>query len=105
MIEIVFRIDAEYCFVEAKGHALFDNKGKDLVCCAVSTLIQNWMLSTKALCGADVEYEQDGGRASGKVKRTKETELLFDSLRLGIEVLGKQYSGQIHIRMEERNGS
>jgi uncharacterized protein YsxB (DUF464 family) len=105
VIEIVFVVREDDLGFEAKGHALFDNKGKDLVCCAVSTLIQNWRLSSQALSGQTPEYNQDAGKARGKIKRTRDTELLFDSLRLGLEALERQYPDHIKTSLEERNVS
>lgn len=105
MIGVVFRTAPDSLGIEASGHALFDNKGKDLVCCAVATLIQNWRLSVEALCGAKVEYSQSAGKAAGRTVRTHDTELVFASLKLGLEVLAEQYPDHIKIHSEEKNVS
>lgn len=40
MIGIEIKENSSKLFIEASGHALSDTKGKDLVCCGISVLLQ-----------------------------------------------------------------
>lgn len=105
MIEIKLIVKPDSFTVEVKGHSLFDNKGKDLVCCAVSTLLQSWQLSTQGLLGIEVEAKQDKDSFQAVAQRTDKSQLLFESLSLSLKMLAKQYRKNIKISLEDHNGS
>lgn len=110
MVTVRFRLDPEAVIVEAKGHALFDARGKDVVCAAVSTLLQSWLIGVKELCQASVEAEQgqDGSGGGNFTARMTgygvKEKLLLDNLILSLKVLQNQYGEHIKVTVEETNG-
>lgn len=96
--------DPQFC-IEAQGHALFDKKGKDVVCAAVSTLLQSWLIGTQQLCGTLVQSEQKSGYfiAYANISNDQE-ELLYRSLYLGLVILEQQYPQNIKVTREDSNG-
>lgn len=97
MIEIRLIVSPNSFAIEAKGHALFDTNGKDLVCCAVSTLLQSWQLSTQGLLGIEVDVLKDKDFFRGTAKRTDKSQLLFDSMSISLKMLAEQYPKNIKI--------
>jgi uncharacterized protein YsxB (DUF464 family) len=92
--------------VEASGHALFDKKNKDIVCSAVSILLENWLLSEKALCNARAEkiVRESGSFHCGINGYNGDQLLLFRSLSLGLMKIEEQYPNNIKVTMEDYNG-
>lgn len=91
--------------MHAEGHALFDKKGQDLVCCAVSTLLQAWEMSCRTLCGIQVETVKDSGKMTVKTGWSSEARILTDSLILNIGILAEQYPQNLKVQVEESHGS
>ncbi len=91
--------------VHAQGHALFDKKGKDIVCASASVLLENWCLSEKELCRTKIEMIREKGFLKARiVDGNKEDLLLFKSLALGIMALAEQYPENIKVIVEDDNG-
>jgi hypothetical protein len=105
MISVSFKKDKNELEVGANGHALFDKKGRDIVCASVSVLIQSWCLSEKELCRADIDIVRDYGSIRAKIKNYDQDELLlYKSLLLNLKALERQYPRNIKINAEELNG-
>ena len=85
-----------------KGHALFDEKGKDIVCSAVSILTINTVNSIEQFTdvpftcktddGIDVTFEKDPDEKAG---------LLIDSYLLGLKGIGEEYSQYFRLLTKE----
>ncbi|MEJ5284541.1 MAG: ribosomal-processing cysteine protease Prp [Brevinematia bacterium] len=91
---------------EAKGHSLFDVKGKDIVCAAVSVLIQSWLVGITELCKVKAEENRNDGFLSVKVSELNESvKLLTQNLVLSLKILEKQYRENIKVELEEKDGS
>lgn len=108
MVTVRIKISDKAVKIEAKGHALFDRKGRDVVCAAVSTLLQSWFLGERSLCEAQVEAEQKAG-ANGHFSAVmtsygEKEKLLLDSLILSLNVLHNQYGDNIKVTVEETHG-
>ncbi len=104
MVTVRIKITDKAVKIDAKGHALFDKKGRDVVCAAVSTLLQSWFLGEKELCEASVEAKQDKGFSAVMTNTGERERLLLDSLILSLNVLGNQYAKQIKVTVEETHG-
>lgn len=109
MVTVRIKIADKAVKIEAKGHALFDRKGRDVVCAAVSTLLQSWFLGEKELCEAPVEAEQKQGSGNGRFSAVmrnygEKEKLLLDSLILSLNVLQNQYGEHIKVTVEETHG-
>ncbi len=105
MIEVRIRIGNGVYTVEAEGHALFGKNGNDIVCAAVSVLLQNWLLSERELCEAAVSGTQKNGEFRAVLNGPGEREkLLLESLILGMTVLKNQHPERIKVKVEENHG-
>lgn len=106
-VEVEYRPDR--IRFRATGHALFakSSRNYDLVCCAVSTLIQNWHLSLTELCRVKVDAveTENPGHFEIITDNNPEAELLFRSLMFGLANLQAQYPQNIKILMEDNHGS
>jgi uncharacterized protein YsxB (DUF464 family) len=105
MIEVVLKATTNQLSIKSSGHADFNLKGKDIVCAAVSILLQGWILSEIEICKAKITQKQGEGfwkvileNYGGKDR------LLFDSLTLTLLVLEKQYKENIKVTVEECDG-
>jgi len=103
MTEISFYITEEgkvFGF-EASGHAGFARFGKDIVCAAISVLTTNFVNSVDELTDSEIEVSLDEktGYMDVRVKDydRDDVKLLFDSLRLGLKEIEKQYSKNVKL--------
>lgn len=104
MIEITIYERSHH--LKASGHALFDQKGRDVVCAAVSVVLQSWMVGTRLLCKQDVSVLQEGDRWEATVDEMNDlAELLWKNMILTLDILSKQYPENIRLHWEENHGS
>ncbi len=100
MIEIAIEYK-EGVRIKAKGHALFDEKGKDIVCASVSVLLQMWLVGMTELCGSNVDFVKESGFLFASVdKLTEKGKLLFDYLVLSLSLLQRKYPESIKLELE-----
>jgi uncharacterized protein len=102
LIEIDFLVTKENkpTGLTLKGHAGLSEKGTDILCAAVSVLSENLGESLQHLLSIPADVTKAGGLYSVRIKKsqaTNQTELLFSSVLLGLQVLQKQYPERIHI--------
>lgn len=80
---------------QCMGHADFANKGKDIVCSAVSILVINTINAMETLLKEPFSYQQ--AEADGMIKvdfadtPSVGAALLLDAMVLGLEEVKKQY--------------
>ncbi len=104
MIEI--EIDERAHRVVAQGHALFDIKGRDIVCAAVSVVLQGWVVGTQLLCKQDVQVEKQKDRWEAVLNSLDEQSLLlWKNMILMLDILARQYPENIRLHWEENHGS
>ena len=92
--------------IEVKGHAGYDEYGRDIVCAAVSSLTLNMANSVEHFTddGFDGSAEEETGRFNFRFtgEISKESKLLMDSLILGLENIAETYGEEyIKIRFKE----
>ena len=105
MVKIKLISTGNCLFVQAEGHALFNKKGRDIVCASVSVLLESWFISEKELCHANIDLKREKGFFSGKIADYGEKEKWFyDSLSLNLLILEKQYADYIKVIMEAPDG-
>lgn len=73
------------------GHANTAAKGNDLVCSALSALLQNFILSTEELTNAKVKSDLASGRALIEYEESPQAQLLADSFFIGAQGVEKAY--------------
>jgi len=103
MIKIVAKKDKEdIVFLECSGHSGFAESGKDIVCSAVSTLVQNAILSLQKIANIPVKYVIDEAKAflSIDIKNISnyDAQIIMKSTFLGLQALQKSYKKYIDIK-------
>ena len=92
MIKIlIHKTDEGIVAFSCKGHADYADEGFDIVCSAVSILTMNASNSVEQLTGEPFTVKQSDGNLQFRLegRPTKETELLLQSMVLGLKVLRK----------------
>ena len=90
----------------SKGHAGYAEAGQDIVCAAVSALVLNMANSVETFTEDGYEGEMDERSGGFKFHFTSEispgSQLLMNSLVLGIRNIGKEYGKKyINIQFKE----
>ena len=94
-ITITRSSDDKYKRIECKGHAGFDEYGKDIVCAAVSVLTINTINSIESLTRDDFKVTQDEKKGiitmEFEDELSDEATLLLKSYELGINGIYEEY--------------
>ncbi len=103
-VKVIRKNDIIYGF-RVSGHALFDNKGKDIVCAAVSMLTINTVNAFETFLPDEAKnVNVDPKRACIECvfenEPSKEARLLMDTFLLGIRGTEKEY-GHEFLKLEE----
>lgn len=84
--------------ITVRGHAGFAPHGQDIVCAAVSTLVQNMVFSISELTEDKILYDMRPGLVEIKYGNlSKEANLLVDSFFIGIRTLADIYPSNVQI--------
>jgi uncharacterized protein YsxB (DUF464 family) len=93
--------------INVEGHALFANKGSDVVCAAVSVLIQAFAKSIVAR-GVDLEIGNDLDMMSIRIKNVLNDDLLkkdvigsVDMLLQGLVMTAENYPDHLKIEFDQ----
>lgn len=86
-----------------EGHAGFDEKGKDIVCSAVSVLFINTFNSIEKFTNDSFSSNQTKDKIEIKFPNevSNESKLLLDSLMLGLKETEKEYGRYLKITEED----
>ena len=95
----VIKRNGEYSSFICKGHAGYDDLGKDIVCSAVSMLVINTGNSLEKLTGNRVKGVDDGSLSWDFLEPPDEKGvLLMDSMILGLNTISRKY-GNDYLRL------
>ena len=98
MISITVRPDK----ITVTGHSGYADPGKDIVCSAISVLVQNLIVSIEELTEDKMEYTLEAGSAAIKYEGLSENADLFRrSLLLGITGVAESYPDNVNIIRED----
>ena len=90
---------------DVRGHAGFARRGHDIVCAAISMLATNTINSIEKYTDLAIKYESDTRRTRIRfvIKDTPnhDSELLLDSMILGLSELEKNYKKYVTLKFEE----
>lgn len=109
-IRIVRNAATHITGLQARGHARFAAHGQDIVCAAVSALLQTAWLGLETIEGIEVSYRRDDGHLSFALESGAEREgvrVLLSSICLGIRQIEEQYPEFVRVeekRPRSRNG-
>lgn len=102
MIKVnVLKSNGKICGIEIKGHANYDDYGKDIVCAAVSSIAITTINAISCL-DESIDYEEKTGLL--KIRTLKDTSVnqkLLDNMLIMFEELKGQYPKNIEIRNED----
>ncbi len=84
------------------GHAYYAKPGNDIVCAAVSVLVQNLICSTYKLAGYEMKVaEKDGYISSIKYRdirnMTEVERTLLNSFFIGVEMIAESYPENVKL--------
>ena len=97
--------DQGYTGFSSRGHAGYAEEGFDIVCSAVTALVVNTINSIEKFTEDPFKGEAADGLVRWKFQKTpvsKETELLMDSLVLGLEYIQESY-GKKYIKIIKKS--
>ena len=105
MINVDLLIDNKDQIVgfEIKGHAEYDEYGKDLVCSAVTILAYTCVNSLDKYAD-DVIFTDDEVMMSVNIASpNRDTDVIFDYFKTGIETLLGNYSSYVKLKYKEKS--
>lgn len=84
--------------ISIKGHAGYAPHGQDIVCAAVSTLVQNMVLSISELTKDKIQYDMQPGSVEIRYGTlSEEAQLLVKSFFIGVREISNQYPSNVQI--------
>lgn len=87
--------------IEIKGHANYDEEGKDIVCASVSTIVITTINAMLRFDKESIKYEQKDGYISlDLLKSTKEIDILKQNMIELLKELEQDYKSNIKINEE-----
>ena len=88
--------------VTIEGHAGYAPRGQDVVCAAVSTLVQNLMQSLEDLCTDEISYHLKPGWVEIKHGTlSANAQLLMKSFFIGISMIANDYPDNVKLTKHE----
>lgn len=93
--------------VEAQGHSGYGEAGEDIVCAAVSTLLQSALLGLLQVVGINVKYSVDEEKGSLRFTLPKEisqeerhdADIVLNTMVCGIKDIYTEYSDYINLEV------
>ena len=80
------------------GHAEYAPHGQDIICAAVSALLQTFIMSVEELTDDKIICDISAGNADIKYKElSQQSMLLMSSFFIGIRAIAAEYPQYIHI--------
>ena len=84
--------------ITVKGHAHYAAPGNDIVCAAVSMLVQNMVFSILELTEDEIQYDMQPGSVEIRYGNLSEAaQLLVDSFFIGIRTIADVYPSNVHL--------
>lgn len=84
--------------ITVKGHAGYAPHGQDIVCAAVSTLVQNMVLSISEITTDEIQYDMQPGSVVIRYGTlSAEAQLLVKSFLIGVREISNQYPSNVQI--------
>ena len=84
--------------ITIKGHAHYAEPGKDIVCAAVSVLVQTLIQSVEELTADKIEYSMSPGTVDIKFWcLSDQSKVLIDAFFIGIEGVAKAHPENVRL--------
>ncbi|MBN2260336.1 MAG: ribosomal-processing cysteine protease Prp [Clostridiales bacterium] len=110
MIQVkFFKKNGKFYYFESKGHADFDEHGKDIVCAAISVLAQTLVNGILEISTIDpiVEVDEESGYLKCELPKDQsvleniEIQTAFRIIKVGIEGISEVYDEYVELLEEE----
>ena len=98
MIKIRIKKTDKIDFIEVKGHADYDEYGKDIVCASVSSILITSINAMLRIDQDSINYNDNNGVSIDVLKHTEVIDKLLVNLEELLIDLQKQYPKYIEIR-------
>ena len=96
----IFRTEGHITAVSVEGHAGYAEEGSDIVCAAVSSLMQGALLGVRKVAGIDAESRVSEGRLTFRLPEYNEkSDAILETMRLALRDVMEGY--RRYIRMED----
>lgn len=89
--------------ISIKGHALYDDYGKDIVCAAVSSTVITSINIALSLDSESLKYEDKNGLDIEILKNDKVTNTIINVMISNLKELSNAYPKNIQIKEENNN--
>ena len=92
--------------IECSGHTGYACEGEDIVCAAISSIIQTAVLGVLMLAKVDAEVKKDDGYLLIKIPknlsedRKRDCNLLLNAAILGVSDIREEYSDYIELEVK-----
>ena len=84
--------------ITIKGHAGYAPHGQDIVCAAVSTLVQNMVITITELTKDEIQYDMQPGAVEIRYGNlSADAQLLVDSFFIGIRLIANEYPSNVQV--------
>lgn len=98
MIKVSIKKDSSIDLVEVKGHANYDEYGKDIVCASVSSIVITTVNAILRIDSDSIDYNDNDGVIITVFKHTEVIDKLLLNLEELLLDLQQQYPKYIEIR-------
>lgn len=99
----MIRIHHDHNGITIVGHAEYAERGKDIVCAAVTALVEQLITSIERLTPNTPTYTMEPGYVNVKTSSpTEETKLLIDCFFIGAENIEEQFPDHVRVTRRER---
>ncbi|HZJ56727.1 MAG TPA: ribosomal-processing cysteine protease Prp [Clostridia bacterium] len=103
-ILIVRNESGNVCRLKVAGHSGYDEIGRDIVCSAISAIVQTMVIGLKDVVGIRPLYHQKSGLADLKIpddlseEKIKKANILLETGLLGLRSIESGYGEYVDIR-------
>jgi hypothetical protein len=102
----LFRLNNDIIGVEAVGHADYAKRGQDIVCAAVSSLVQGALVGIVKVLNAPTEVKQSDGylrffiKDQSNIKLNHEVTIILETMHCAITEIAQDYPS--HVKLENK---
>jgi uncharacterized protein YsxB (DUF464 family) len=84
--------------IEVRGHANYGKHGEDIVCSAVSTLVQTLVVAVEELTADKITYDMQPGKVDIKFWcLSDQSKVLIDAFFLGVKGVAEAYPDNVKV--------